>query len=217
MQETFRPWRAIKERNEVEGTVLTYASSAVLEVVVNGVVITHKCPVCEYRHSNPKSVVSHHAHHVSAGEAKPKVETDHRTEPADKYPLVITKGPYVHARDEQEEAMYQAIHGRHQGRTEADSVYARALVERLNARGWVVSRAGVVGNPEDTDMIDKIRAILGWGDSLGKASDLQMELDQAQEALAQKDAELATALSELAKKVGFIETLAGLAGQEVKQ
>lgn len=218
MQETFRPWRAIKERNEIEGTVLTYASSVVLEVVVDDKVVTHKCAVCPYRNNNPKSVVSHHSRHVSTGEAKPAVESDYRTEPAEKYPLVISKGPYVHARDEQEEAMYAAVHGRHQTKTEADSTYARALVERLNAKGYAIRKKGEVGNSTDTDLLNQVRDLLGVNAADAAAlAEAQMLKGLAETALAEKDAELSAVKSELTKKVGFIETLAGLAGQEVKQ
>lgn len=221
MQGTLRPWRAIKERNH-DGTVLTYESSAVLEIVVveDGVekVTGYKCPVCPYNNDKPKGVVSHHANHVAKGEAPSTVESNYKTEPGEKYPQTVTKGPWVQARDEMDAVIYKAVHARHQGRSEADSLYARALADLIRADGYVVCPADAEpeGTSKATALLDQIKALLGVDEtSAAQLTEVKAALESKVQELAEKDAALEEATTELGNARGFIKTLASLAGEEV--
>lgn len=215
MEETFEPWRAIKERPG-DGTVLTYASSAVLTVNVGGKFVTHKCPLCEYRNDNPRSVVGHYGQHIARGEAKQMVDFDFRVEPEENYPKIVTKGRWVQSRDEAEAAMYAAVHARLRKRTDSDSVYARALTERLAEAGWMLCR-GDEASPE-AETLDAIRAMLGMGKADEEAlTRIQAELSEMKVALEKKDEALALSEEERNRLKGFVDTLAGFARDEASK
>lgn len=67
--ENVKPWRAILQRHK-DGTVDLYESEAVLEVEDEGEVI-YRCSLqgCGYEAAMPRSVRSHYAAHVKAGDA----------------------------------------------------------------------------------------------------------------------------------------------------
>lgn len=215
MEETFEPWRAIKERPG-DGTVLTYASSAVLVVKVNGKVVTHKCPMCPYRNDNPRSVIGHYGQHITRGEAKQVVDFDFRTEPEENYPKSITKSRWVQTRDEAEAAMYAAVHARVRRRGDTDSVYARALMERLTDAGWMLCHMDSTSPESET--LDAIRALLGTSKDVEEAlEEAKAELAEAIEALSKKNEELESVAKDRNDLKGFVATLAGIARDELEK
>lgn len=218
MQETFRPGRAVHQRS-TDGTVLTYESSAFMEIVVDGKVIGYKCPVCPYRHAASKGVISHHSGHVASGEVPPVTRGALTREPAHLYPQKIVKGKWVTMKDDIERIIYDLIHARHQGKNENDSIYAQALAKRLMDAGYTIRLVDEVGvTPDEAEILVKIRALLGMGPEAEQAlTEARDALVATTQELEQTKVALAETKQLLSEKVGFINTLAGIAQQEVQR
>jgi predicted RNA-binding Zn-ribbon protein involved in translation (DUF1610 family) len=213
MQETLRPWRAVKQRHS-NGDVTTYESSAVLEVVVDGEVTKYQCPVCAdpvWRSDRPRSVVSHHAQHVAKGEAEPVSSIkDERTESGDKYLQTVKHRPWIVPKEEEHKALYDAMLANPRTAKETTSIYSQRLARVLADQGWVLRKVGE-SDPEmvnESDLlIEEIRALIGGDTSESEALKarivgLEEDLKEAQE--------------EGERYSGFVKAIASLAKDEVK-
>jgi Zinc finger, C2H2 type len=228
MQETLRPWRAMKQRFG-NGQVETYESGAVWEVVVGDEVTAYQCRHCPWRADRPRSVVSHYAVlHIAKGEVPPtNRDTNLRTEDGANYIKTVTHRKWIVPSDEMTKVVYDFLLANPKRGNETNSVYAKRFTDAMVAEGYVLRPADEVTEVDDlveaTEaqmILDEIRALVGTDPQV--TAELQAQVSTAQAAAAEALAEVGemqAALEEAKTKVqeysGFIRTIASFAKDEV--
>jgi hypothetical protein len=205
-----RPWRAILNRN-LDGTVDLYESDAVLEVTSKDGRSVFRCALegCGYESAHPRSVSSHYAHHVKAGQA----------EPSEKERVVVEAGvrPVWHskkdlAREVLSREIYVALRARRRHSTETLSQFADALAEKIMANRVLAGEVDVESQVEDVPqsdsevLLEQIRELLGGGNASREAA--------LEEALAEEKVLRETAEAKAKRYRDTLSTLRDLADEE---
>lgn len=201
-----RPWLAIAGR--VAGDkVDTYQSQTVIEVEVDGKVSHYECALsgCEYTSTQPRSVSAHYGRHVQKGEAEPVRVDVGLGEVTISRPPQYAEG--VRMKSDLAREIYTAMRSRGRHRGEPDSKYAAALAEKIiDAR----AEAGIEEkvSAEESNVLDKIRDLLGVSQSGAQIEALSAEVATLREekAAAEARADEANKKAQAAR-----ETLATLA------
>lgn len=203
-----RPWLA-QAHKMAGGETLVYESETVVEVWDGGVFTAFECAFegCNYMSvKNPRSVSTHYGKkHVEQGEAQ-KVAKPVLVPSGEKWEPKYSDS--MRLRDSIGSDIYQAMRTRSRHRNETDSKYAAALAEiivRTRVEAGMPTTWEVT--PEETSVLDQIKALLGVTDRQEEITSLEAQLEEARGREAAAKAE--------AKKVrDTLRTMAELATEE---
>lgn len=210
--ENVKPWRAILARHK-DGTVDLYESEAVLEVQADGETF-YRCSLtgCGYEAAMPRSVRSHYASHVKAGEAPevgPRVLVESGVRPRQ-----YARKEWMHEALSRE--IYLAVKHRPRRKSESLTVWSNALTAMILANREDITDE--VQDDEDVQVPDQSGAaalVEQMRNLLGVAS------QESIEALRHEMAEVAMAKAALEVEVeryrNTLRTLSELSASEITE